>query len=218
MQAMFVPKIIMVPVGIIQAAPFNPKNRTEENKRLALLKESIVRLGGIVYPLVISNDNRLIDGHRRLACARSIGMKEVPCIVLPLELQQAFVELNNTQMPITGGDWTEIVYHGVSIDNLFPTHRKALREIYDFAGDEGIAAMATSGKPFSPKIVHTVRSIQKYIQDDSDETARSILMWLIKHNMQTPTRKAMESKIDRKELERAIRLDKKIINPYRMAE
>lgn len=210
MQLTFVPKIVMVPVGTIQCAPFNPENRTEENERLKNLMQGIKDLGGIVYPLIVSSDNRLIDGHRRLTCAKKLGIKEVPCIVLPLELQRAWIVLNDTQLPIMGGGWTEIVYHGVSIANLPPKQRRALQQIYDLVGDDGIEAMATKARPMSPHVLSWAKRICRYIDDTTDEMLGMTLFWLIKHNMQKPARFAIEAGIAPNVLARSIKSDKPI--------
>lgn len=210
MQLTFVPKIVMMSVGTIQCAPFNPENRTEENERLKNLMQGIKDLGGIVYPLIVSSDNRLIDGHRRLACAKKLGIKEVPCIVLPLELQRAWIVLNDTQLPIMGGGWTEIVYHGVAIANLPTKQRRALQQIYDLVGDEGIEAMATKTRPMSPHVLSWAKRICRYIDDTTDEMIGITLLWLVEHNMQKPARFAMENGVPPQSLARLIKSNKPI--------
>ena len=210
MNLTFVPKIVMMPVGVIECAPFNPENRTEENERLKNLMQGIKDLGGIVYPLIVSNDNRLIDGHRRLTCAKMLGLKEVPCIVMPLELQRAWIVLNDTQLPIMGGGWTEIVYHGVSIANLPPKHRRALQQIYDLVGDDGIAAMAQKTRPMSPHVLSWAKRICRYIDDSTDEMLGMTLLWLVEHNMQKLARFAMENGVPAQSLAKLIKANKPI--------
>lgn len=217
MHLTFVPKVVMVPIGIIQVAPFNPENRTQENERLRTLMQGIKDLGGIVYPLIVSNDNKLIDGHRRLACAKALGIKEVPCIVLPLELQQAWIVLNDTQLPIMGGGWTEIVYRGVSIANLPTRQRRAMQHIYELIGTDGIEAMAQKSRPMSPHVLSWAKRIGRYIEDESDEMIAMILRWLIKHNMQKTARAAIESDVDPQVLMNSIKTDKPIRKAWEIA-
>ena len=212
----FVPKIIMLPVGTIKAAPFNPKARSEDGKRLRGLTEAIKELGGIVYPLIVSADNRLIDGHRRLAAAKRLGMKEVPVIVLPLELQRAWILLNETQWKNTGRAYTEIVYNGVSIENLPPATRRLFEDISRLIGDEGIAEMATKQPPMAPHVLSIARSVGRYLGDQTDAAMSAILLWLIRCDMQNMVRWAMNSHIPVNELWKAIRSNRPL--SYRAEE
>ena len=206
----FVPKIIMVPVGSIKTAPFNPAKRSEDGERLRALIEGIKELGGIVYPLIISSDNRLIDGHRRLAAAKKLQMKEVPAIVLPLELQRSWVLLNDLQMKNSGRAWTEIVVNGVSIENLPPKIRRDFEKLYILIGDEGIAEMASKRPPLAPFVMSIARLIGNYIGDASDAMVSKILLWLIRNDMQKAARWAIDSGIDPNELRRAINGNKRL--------
>lgn len=59
--------------------------------------DSVARLG-ILTPLLVTHDKRIISGHRRWMAAQKIGLAEVPVSVFPsdneLDIQEAIVESN----------------------------------------------------------------------------------------------------------------------------
>jgi len=59
--------------------------------------DSVARLG-ILTPLLVTHDKRIISGHRRWMAAQKIGLAEVPVTVFPsdneLDIQEAIVESN----------------------------------------------------------------------------------------------------------------------------
>ena len=56
------------------------KNPRNNEKAIAKVAESIKQFGFKV-PLVIDKNNVIVTGHTRLAAAKTLGLKEVPCIV-----------------------------------------------------------------------------------------------------------------------------------------
>src|ERR1043166_6702232 len=63
-----------------------------------------VRKRGVLEPLLITSDNRVIAGHRRLEAAHKAGLIEVPVVILhltdELDILEALVE-SNRQRPKT---------------------------------------------------------------------------------------------------------------------
>lgn len=100
-------KILMVPCRSIEFTPYNPPTRTKDGKRLSALIQSIER-HGLVYPLSITSDRRLIDGNRRLTACMALGMDEVECIVSPIDRDALFGEVNANQLPLSGKGWLHV--------------------------------------------------------------------------------------------------------------
>lgn len=86
---------------------------------LAELKESITSLG-LLQPVVITADHRLIAGHRRLEACRALGMAEVPVIVAEhitdaVDLLKAERDENTCRKPMTA---SELIALGRQIEAL----------------------------------------------------------------------------------------------------
>jgi hypothetical protein len=80
------PEIRLLPIDALRPNPFSLAIYGDPQDETAGLLES-VRENGVLVPLVvrpISDGFELISGHRRLACARSLGLRQVPCEVRPI--------------------------------------------------------------------------------------------------------------------------------------
>jgi ParB family chromosome partitioning protein len=85
------PTIVRIETGAIHPNPFSISIYGETNSELGDLVESI-RIHGILVPLVVTPSGeswQVLSGHRRLACARLIGLLEVPCEVRIIEEEEA---------------------------------------------------------------------------------------------------------------------------------
>ncbi len=101
-------KILLIPVDTIIAANYNPKSRTAEGAELRKLIE-LVRKYGVLQPILITEDRDLVDGHRRLAAAKAVGMAYVECIILPthVDKDEIFGPINVSSVKITNRGWLE---------------------------------------------------------------------------------------------------------------
>ena len=72
-------KIVLRPLESL--IPFSRNPRTHSNEQVAQIAASI-REFGFTNPILLDGENGLIAGHGRLAAARLLGLKMVPCIDL----------------------------------------------------------------------------------------------------------------------------------------
>lgn len=213
MQNSFLPKVKMVAVAELKKAGFNPPKRTDQ-PRLKDLCDAIRRLGGIVQPLIIANDYRIIDGHRRAAAADMLKIMEVPCIVVPISLQEGWSTLNSSQKNITGHDWLYIYHIGVELENLPKKKQREIRRIEDLLGKEAIEMLVAKG--MTTTVLSWARKVARYIsnlegrQQPNHNTLAMCLRWLIDQNQQYAARTAMERQMDRDVLRYAIEKNRKI--------
>ncbi len=91
---------LLLPVASIEENPFSIEIYGKPSGECDDLLESI-RREGVLVPLVVVRESEtwlLISGHRRLACARALGLLEVPCEVRdlpsPSARQRAVLEYN----------------------------------------------------------------------------------------------------------------------------
>lgn len=102
------PAIELVCLDDLKPADRNP--RTHDRKQIDKIVRSI-RTYGFTNPVLIDEDNRILAGHGRLAAARKIGMKEVPCLRLAgmsAAQKRAYVIADN-QLALAAGWNTEVL-------------------------------------------------------------------------------------------------------------
>ena len=127
-------KILLVPVSSIHHTPYNPPSRTKEGKALQNLMDTISR-HGLVYPILISSDRDVIDGNRRLAACRALGMDSVECIVSAVDKNDLYSDVNGNTLKIVGAGWLHVARHGGT-----PPKKEAemYRELNGLIGSYGI--------------------------------------------------------------------------------
>lgn len=204
----FIPKVIMCPVGQLKASPFNPERRTEDAHKLHRLEEAIIEAQGIVQPIIVSNDYRIIDGHRRLQAAKNLGYVEVPVIISPLSLQVGWRVLNDTTLNVQSGDWVRAHYLGMALENIPKVERGRIWQIKRLIGDDGFADLAQ--RNMSSNVLNEARRVAKYVEgktnreQPSDDMLRSVLRWMIDIGQQFPARAAVRQNMNPKLLRYSI--------------
>ena len=185
------PNVQILRVNEIIEAPFNPPGRIEKGK-LESLRDSIARLG-ILTPLTVSRDKRLIDGHRRLACAKALGMTEVPCLVVSVGLQEGWTEHNVHTAPISAAQLMYANSLGLSEEYIPPKQRSIIARFRETAG-ERYEEFSAAG--VSPNAIHAAWKAAKYVGRDTMGWKRKILWWMIDTTSQWHTERAIRLGFD----------------------
>jgi len=95
-------EVINIKTETLRPSEYNPRIMSEAE--MAKLKGSILEFG-LVEPLVVNKDLTIIGGHQRYEALKSLGWKEVPCVVVDLSKEKEKVlnlALNKIQ-----GTWDE---------------------------------------------------------------------------------------------------------------
>jgi len=127
-------KILIVPIATITPTAYNPKARTKEGAKLTRLTEQI-KAHGMAYPILITLDRVVIDGHRRLAACKALGYDTIECIVSDMDRDEGFVSVNDNQIKIGGKAWLEIGRGG---GKLPAAKGRAYQELVSLVGLYGI--------------------------------------------------------------------------------
>lgn len=203
--------IQMVPVDDIKISPFNPLPRTEPAALRDLLMQ--IRDVGIMSPLMVADDGYLADGHRRLACAKILGITHVPVRRVVGTAAEWYHRLNDGGRPLTGKEWAESVARGLPIESVARRHRPDIAQLYSLLGEEDFRDLFANRR-VAPHILSIAKRIGVYIDDSSGEMLRAIVLWLEKHNSQKMARDAMDGEINPYDLMRAVIEDRRIRNQW----
>ena len=206
----------MVPIEKLSSAPFQPEMRLKENDNLKDLRKSISEMG-ILRPLAVTADYEIGDGHRRLWCARELGLTHVPCQVYEgLTLADLFGHLNiqrslspaEQAIAWCGSDGAMVVDRRV---------RRNIQHIIDHCGAEGMDALAAHGA--SPSIWSEVRAIARYTGKLQDRRfLRMAFYYLLTSKVRNQMRRALEAGTPPEIIVSAVRKGKNLKPVYYMEE
>lgn len=86
-------ELVMMPIGELEVIPVQRKPSDAHVKRLAV---SMQRVGYVAPVIVIQrgNKNLIIDGQHRYLAAKSVGLKDLPCVIVPEKFAHNLMELN----------------------------------------------------------------------------------------------------------------------------
>jgi hypothetical protein len=175
------PQFTHLNVEQILVADFNPARRINRSQLSGLMIS--IQQHGILEPLALTWNKVLADGHRRLACAKLLGMKIVPVSIhdeLVMDAPALWVVLNAESMSLTPSQWLDAVSHGLPLSTPgFPeSMRKRIAKISDLLGESAITDLVEAGR--SPNIIDTAERVVKYCGRKEDrEFLRQTLLWLI---------------------------------------
>jgi hypothetical protein len=196
-----VPAIALVKISEIKVAPWNPKSRISE-RRLTQLRISMDDLG-LYYPVLIDTHNNLVDGHRRLAIAKSFGWTRIPAITTKEPISEAYGSVQLTQQKLTGND--RLGVYLIEPNALIGSHRNSLKNIEKRLGRWAIELLYKSG--MSQAVFSAALGVVKYTKDAAD--LETVFRWIVKHRM-TMVFALMRGEMPAAEILRAIKADKPI--------
>lgn len=201
-------EIMQVAVNDIKIAKgANPPQRTE-GPALRDLMASINRYG-IIVPLVVDmRSMTLVDGHRRLACAKALGLESVPVVAAPPEARDVlFEEINRSTRKMTGKEWTQLVARGFKAN---PKVMRSTERIRRLMGEEMVQEIAMRKLAIN-SLDSVMGQIAKYLDWSTEDSQRMgiIMRWLLKGNSAV-ARRAMASGVPAQVLAQAIESDRSL--------
>lgn len=111
-----------------------PEGREPRPEVVAALKESIARVG-VINPLTLTRDHRLVAGRNRLQAALELDLEIVPCMILPEGAPETeiTVDENVVRLHATADQLREFIRWGkeqaVKLVAIGKTVREAAREV-----------------------------------------------------------------------------------------
>lgn len=98
-----------VPIGSLQAAPYNPRKMPDEQMRRLMRG---IEEYGVVDPIIVNRTTgNIVGGHQRAEAARRLGLTEVPIVEVALDLERE--KALNLALNKISGDWSLELLSGV---------------------------------------------------------------------------------------------------------
>jgi ParB-like nuclease family protein len=174
----------------LKYAPFNPPSRTEK-RALIKLRMDIEKRKKIIVPLLVTSDNFVADGHRRLTIALELGFDRVPIIRENESLAELW-GLNGTQMSVTKKTWMQAVREGYPLEFVPDEERNLIEELIRIVGKKLFEQLSDNRR--SPYIGQNAKAVAGYCGDTSDKFIKQVVIWFEEHETQAIARQAMGAK------------------------
>ena len=170
-------QLVTMKVKDVKANDDNPPERTDRNNKFKNLMKSVSKVG-LMSPIVISSDNRLINGTRRLAVHKDLGKKTIKAIrhnsQSSVRFDEFFLECNIVEK-ITGSQWAWRYLKGVSV----PSHlRRMFTSLETIGGKACLQRMVELKKsPVSFSIGLTM--FRNYTGNMNKVMAKKVIYWML---------------------------------------
>lgn len=203
-------KVNYIEANSIEVAKYNPKSRTDKKVLKKLLKS--IEKFGILSPLLIDSNKNLVDGHRRLACAKILKLTKVPIVQISdkIKKDEAFDTINNTTKKISPKEILYIYINGGYVGTRIVNEISRLKEVI---GDKGLKALAT--KNVSYRVLDYASAIQRYIKKDGEAMTIKIINWLADNNMAFQAKQAIDTRVDKETIIKAISLNRPLKKTFK---
>jgi hypothetical protein len=196
------PQFRSLRVSDVRAADYNPARRVlKENIRE--LTDSMSRVG-LLYPTLVTADNRVIDGHRRLAAAKELGWDVIPAFVTDSEPDEVYATVNATSRKMGGNDALSVWLKRPMA--VTPLMRARFETMLSILGAKRVDAICKAG--WSLKIFNRAQQVARYCDRQDNETVCQITDWLLKHPVASVVVSAMTVGESPATILRAVRTDR----------
>lgn len=202
-------KLKFVKPAELKPASYNPKIRTN-TRFLNGLKFSIEKKG-ILVPLMVDNNLNIIDGHRRLTCAKQLKLNTVPVIVQNSNLSKddIYEDVNRTQRKISTKEMIYIYVNGGKIP------QKALKAITRLEAIIGKKSLRRLGNDYSSySVLSQGTTVAKYCRKETPDFLKKTILWLVDKKQSYAVRKAMEGKVKDSTLINAVNQNRPLQNSW----
>lgn len=167
-----------VAISELKGANYNPKSRTAAGPHLSQLVKSI-ETHGLHYPILVSKEMRVIDGHRRLAACKALGWDAIPILVCTSDnTDLVYAEVNANSRHLTGNQTLTIWLKSPSAVTARAV--KMFERACEVLGRDLLEVIANKG--FSLRIYRVAAKLADYVDAEDDAVfIRKAVRWMMKH-------------------------------------
>lgn len=192
-------KLLQVKPSALIAANYNPEIRTWKKELNALLLS--IKEHGILNPILVDSEMNVIDGHRRLACARLLKLATIPIVVSDTKLtkDECYETINTTARKMSAN---EMIYVYVKGGRVPAKIEKRIKHLENILGSSELKKLGN--KYISISVLSQGTKVSNFCNDKSPKFMKDAILWIVKHKQSYKVRKAMEDGVAKVSLKKAI--------------
>jgi hypothetical protein len=168
------PQFKNISLSQLKAATYNPKRRTK-NKNVRQLAASMAEVG-LMYPILVTKQSWIIDGHRRFEAAKMNQWDTIPCLVVDdKERDKVYAEVNANACRLSGND--NLFVYLENPNAVTATCKAKFDAMCNVIGRELARDIQKFG--FSFLIYRMAREVCKQCGKESPEMIRRTVRWFM---------------------------------------
>ena len=167
-----VPQFKFISCSQLKYSKHNPKRRLEQ--KLGQLCKSIQAIG-LQYPILVTSNNVVIDGHRRLAAYKRMGLENIASLVTDQTPNDVYSEVNANAYKLSGND--AMYVYLVDPTAVRPQVRRRFQRMEDRLGRPMVETLQKHG--FSVVVFCFAEHLCKECECDTDEWVKRVVRWLM---------------------------------------
>jgi hypothetical protein len=180
----------------------NPNDRVSKNALSELLAS--MKSEGFWYyrPVIITKDNVICDGHRRVACAIELGIKEIPAYIIKGDPHKIWADVNSGVRVIGSRALYQAAAAGLR--HIPKTQSgSSLKNIIAKYGIDVVRYLAENG--VSKSAIMYAERLSIYVGKENDtECVIKCLTWLVDHKYVNKVRIFIELKLGQDVIKKCI--------------
>jgi hypothetical protein len=190
--------VYLVDPDTLELAEENPEVRTTSAATREL--EANMALHGPLpwLPVVMSAENKVGDGHRRVTVARKLKaagdtrFNEIPVMFTEIPLRRLWAMMNIGKRPVRPQEWLHVYLHfELLLGDLPQATRRQIDMLEQLVGRDGLWRLYHEGG--APPVWTPVDRLCRHCKQRSPEAYRLALWWCVKHRMQDKINKAIKA-------------------------
>lgn len=199
------PQFRELKVADLKTAHYNPKTRIKPD-RIRVLVNSIGKIG-LLYPILVTPDNVVIDGHRRLAAYIELGYETIPAIVGIGDPNELYSSVNDCSRRMGGNEALQVwLAEPKAVKPILQSRFELLVEVLGMAR---VKRLAKEG--MSIKVYTRAKQLCTYCDQDGS-TVPEFFDWIMNTQSIGGALEAIRSEVPATTIVRAMKSDK----PLRM--
>lgn len=205
-------RVGFVKIADLIPAKHNPKRRTQ---KLALKKLlGSIQRKGLIYPILIDKEKHIVEGHRRVAVHKLLGMDEIQAITVSGDRDAIYADVNDSNEKMSGNDYINIYL--INPAAVPDKQRKTLDQMLEVLDLPLLERLADYGG--SPAYYKWAREIATYCEKTGNiKFIRKTLRWMMKHKTSVLVLNAARMGVPASTIYRAVNDDRRLAPTFKLA-
>ena len=170
-------QLVTMKVKDVKSNDDNPPERTDRNNKFKNLMKSVSKVG-LMSLIIVSSDNRLINGMRRLAVHKDLGKKTIKAIrhnsQSSVRFDEFFLECNIVEK-ITGSQWAWRYLKGASV----PSHLRRMFTSLETIGGKACLQRMVELKKSPVSFAIGLTMFRNYTGNMNKVMAKKVIYWML---------------------------------------